>query len=396
MNHISLCLIVQNEAPWLSRCLHAARPFVDETVVLDTGSTDETAALAVSLGATVASFPWRDHFAEARNRSLDLASGNWILILDADEIIQGPPDTLRRLACAGADAYTIAIFNHPTDPAAGPNVTTTTVRFFRNTPTLRYRGRIHEHLTLPPARIGCAPQELQIHHYGYTMEEMKRKDKSRRDLRLLQMAVAEEKDPETLAGQQFNLAQEFRHLGLPAEAATLYSAAAGGLLPHNPPAARMAAAHACECLMQLGRTGEALREIEVFLGRFPAYTEICFWQGNLLADQGRTAEAAQAYRRALQHPRRRPWLLSQAEPRFYAICWFNLGNIHAAAGQLRPATQCLARAALENPPLPEAVSRLRQVLGLFRPDDLREWMPTFCRNFPTLRPPVESEREPAN
>jgi glycosyltransferase involved in cell wall biosynthesis len=82
---ISLCMIVKDEAQRLPRCLASAKPYVDETVVVDTGSQDETISIAKEYGAKVSSFQWCDDFAAARNYSLSLATGQWILLLDADE-----------------------------------------------------------------------------------------------------------------------------------------------------------------------------------------------------------------------------------------------------------------------------------------------------------------------
>ncbi|MEO1209604.1 MAG: tetratricopeptide repeat protein [Cyanobacteria bacterium J06638_20] len=84
---ISLCMIVRNEAERLSRCLDSVRDLVDEMVVLDTGSTDETVAIAQSHGATVPFYAWNDDFAAARNVALEHVTGDWVLVLDADETL---------------------------------------------------------------------------------------------------------------------------------------------------------------------------------------------------------------------------------------------------------------------------------------------------------------------
>ena len=67
---------------------YSIRPVCDEIVVVDTGSTDDTVAVAESFGAVVAHRPWDDDFAAARNRALDLATGEWILYIDADEQLE--------------------------------------------------------------------------------------------------------------------------------------------------------------------------------------------------------------------------------------------------------------------------------------------------------------------
>lgn len=82
---ISLCMIVKNEADNLARCLTSVRGAADELIIVDTGSTDDTIAIARSFGAAVISFPWTGDFAAARNAGLEKARGTWILVLDADE-----------------------------------------------------------------------------------------------------------------------------------------------------------------------------------------------------------------------------------------------------------------------------------------------------------------------
>jgi glycosyltransferase involved in cell wall biosynthesis/predicted negative regulator of RcsB-dependent stress response len=82
---LSLCMIVKNEANSLPQCLESVKDAVDEMIVLDTGSTDDTVAIAQSFGAQVQHFPWNNDFSAARNESLKYATGDWILVLDADE-----------------------------------------------------------------------------------------------------------------------------------------------------------------------------------------------------------------------------------------------------------------------------------------------------------------------
>ena len=82
---ISLALIAKNEARCLARCLRSVVNTVHEIVVVDTGSTDATAAVARESGAKVFTFAWIDDFSAARNFALERTSTDWILVLDADE-----------------------------------------------------------------------------------------------------------------------------------------------------------------------------------------------------------------------------------------------------------------------------------------------------------------------
>src|SRR5262249_16337399 len=84
---ISLCMIVRDEERCLRECLESIRPWVDEMVVVDTGSTDRTKAIARDCGARVFDVPWVPEFAAARNAGLEQAHGDWIFWMDADDVI---------------------------------------------------------------------------------------------------------------------------------------------------------------------------------------------------------------------------------------------------------------------------------------------------------------------
>ena len=84
---LSLCMIVKNEEKHLVKCLKSVRDVVDEMIIVDTGSTDKTIDIARVFGAKVFDFPWTGDFSAARNHSLAQATGDWILVLDADEVI---------------------------------------------------------------------------------------------------------------------------------------------------------------------------------------------------------------------------------------------------------------------------------------------------------------------
>lgn len=87
MPKISLCMIVRNEEKFLEQCLNSVKELVDEIIIVDTGSTDRTKEIAARFTDKVFDFKWADDFSAARNESLKWAKGDWILVLDADEVI---------------------------------------------------------------------------------------------------------------------------------------------------------------------------------------------------------------------------------------------------------------------------------------------------------------------
>jgi O-antigen biosynthesis protein len=92
---LSLCMIVRDNAGTLPACLESIRPWVDEMIVVDTGSVDETPRIVESFGAKLFHFPWCDDFSAARNESLRHATGDWLFWMDSDDTI--PPECGRGL-----------------------------------------------------------------------------------------------------------------------------------------------------------------------------------------------------------------------------------------------------------------------------------------------------------
>lgn len=179
---LTLCMIVKNEERHLERCLASAQPYVDEIVVVDTGSEDETVTIAQKYGAIIEYFPWCDDFAAARNYAIAAAQGKWILVLDADEelVVQDPAffDQLNRISdalvfcCNIEDAYSAQTVSQ-----------LWTTRLFCNTPTIRYVGSYHEQLHFQNRPLTWEEltyaDGIKIRHYGYSAAELARKHEER-------------------------------------------------------------------------------------------------------------------------------------------------------------------------------------------------------------------------
>lgn len=139
---LSAALIARDEEKFLGACLASLDGLVDEIVVVDTGSADRTRDIAEAGGARVYQRPWTDDFAAARNQALDLARGEWILYIDADERVRaGTADGVR--AQLGQRAYLghrVLLYPRPGHSAYWE------LRLFRNEPDLRFRGVIHENI----------------------------------------------------------------------------------------------------------------------------------------------------------------------------------------------------------------------------------------------------------
>jgi glycosyltransferase involved in cell wall biosynthesis len=168
---LSAAMIVRDEAEHLDACLQSLHGLVDEIVVVDTGSRDASVEVASRHGAIVAHEPWRGDFATPRNRSLDLASGEWILYVDADERVRPGDQQARRAHIAAASEF--AALRVPLVPRVGwtPYVE---YRLWRHRPEVRFSGRMHESMveaihaaaTRTGERVGIS-DVLTIDHLGY-------------------------------------------------------------------------------------------------------------------------------------------------------------------------------------------------------------------------------------
>src|SRR5262249_3911812 len=141
----------------IEACLRSAAGLFDETVVVDTGSTDRTREIAAALGAKVFDFAWCDSFAAARNACLEHASGDWIFWLDADDRLDDANREKLRALLAGLGthntAYSMKCVCLP-DPVSNSTTVVDHVRLFRNHPRLRWEYRVHEQILPAVRRLG--------------------------------------------------------------------------------------------------------------------------------------------------------------------------------------------------------------------------------------------------
>ena len=194
---LSVVLIARNEEAVLGRALASAAGEDVELVVVDTGSTDRTVAIAEEVGAKVGHFAWIDDFAAARNHAIAQATGEWVLVLDADETVA--PDfqaKLRRVLATRVAATAFRISLRSVDESERTQMTALGIRLFRNDHGYRYEGRIHEKVTTDgrPGNVLADCLELEILHHGYVASEDVRKDRRTRNRELLEAAHAAEPD----------------------------------------------------------------------------------------------------------------------------------------------------------------------------------------------------------
>jgi glycosyltransferase involved in cell wall biosynthesis len=179
--NISVCMIVRDEEQNLIRSL-ASIPKTFEVVVLDTGSSDRSVEIARSHRAHVYESSWNNNFAEARNICASYASGDYILSLDADEVL--PEDCLHKLEqfinYNPNEAGSVIINNEMEDGIKHHKM----IRFYPNRPEFQFVGKVHEQIFIKDGRASFKDTEIIITHYGYREEVYRTKNKVNRYLPL--------------------------------------------------------------------------------------------------------------------------------------------------------------------------------------------------------------------
>ncbi len=213
MPTLSLCMIVKDEEANLERCLQSVQGLVDEIIIVDTGSTDKTKEIAQQFTEKILDFSWNNDFAAARNESLRHATGDWILMLDADELLAVDDQAKIREAVNTTTtvAFTLILRNYTNDSRAAGWVSAVDdayaeskaasgwwevakVRLFRNHPGIRYQGQVHESVYASLAGRGdIVALNVPLHHFG-KLDSAKVKEKYQLYEKIGQQKVAEEQD----------------------------------------------------------------------------------------------------------------------------------------------------------------------------------------------------------
>ena len=187
---ISACYMVKNESKNLSRSIDSLRSQVDEIIVVDTGSTDNTIEIAKTYNAKIIETSWQDDFSTPRNLAIDNATGDWIIFLDADEFFVNSKN-IRETITKIQNKETILIPRINIDEANNNVIGRDwCLRIFRNIDYLRYRGLIHENITNingGDLNYIFANDDLAIYHTGYGKQLIE--SKLRRNLVLIEKEI---------------------------------------------------------------------------------------------------------------------------------------------------------------------------------------------------------------
>ncbi len=290
---VSLCMIARNAERELPRCLASVRGVVDEIIVVDTGSTDDTRKVASSFGAQVIEHSWSDSFAAARNTSIEHARGDWILSIEAAEHVDARNrGKLQNLFISLDDRNRAFVMKRfCVDPAADETATTVReVRLFRNLPTHRWIHRGNEQI-LPSIRESRAElgwTDIVVMHAG-PRDPIARRAKLDDALRLARLEEKERPDDPFVL---FNLGSVLHELKQPRESLRALTRSLR-VAPESAQFVRKLYALSARCYLELLEPTDALQTCAKGRLLFPNDSELLFLESGILSRLGVHREAEQ-------------------------------------------------------------------------------------------------------
>jgi GT2 family glycosyltransferase/Tfp pilus assembly protein PilF len=341
---LSVFLIARNEEKFIGQCLASVRGLADQIVVVDTGSTDRTVEIAREHGAEVYTFTWADDFSAARNAALGHVTGDWVLMLDADEelVPEGHAKIREHMQEASVIAWRLPLL----DVGREADGVSYVPRLFRNAPALFYVGRIHEQVfssvEVRRAEWGLENRvgEATLRHHGYTPEMMRDRKKHERNLRLLERAIEEiPGDPHLL----MSLGQTLARCGREAEALDRFDQAFEALA-QTPPAQvtpelrEMLLSQCCTQFLSSKRFPEIVRMLTAPVANVAPglNASLHFALGLACLELGRFGEAAEQMQFCLAKRQQRafcpanPDIFTAAPAHCLALAQMQLGDVAAA------------------------------------------------------------------
>ncbi|RIE03205.1 glycosyltransferase [Cohnella faecalis] len=297
-------MIVRDEEKWIGRCLASVKDAVDEMIVVDTGSTDRTADICRSFGASVHPFPWNGSFADARNESLKHATGDWILWLDADEEADAlSAARLRDVLEWQEDSLGfVQLVNYygASPPESNRSFLLAHHRLFRNGIGFRFGNTIHEQLNVVEV-LGDVPRmcllPVSVYHYGYMDAVTADKNKFDRNLALL---LKEKEQPDCSPWVDYHIASEYYRIADYRQSFEYVNKSIVQFLNRSQMPPSLLYKLKYSVLFALNSHEGAWPGIESAIKLYPDYVDLHFYKGVILFRKEKYSEALEAFKQCLE------------------------------------------------------------------------------------------------
>lgn len=345
---ISACMIVKNEEKFLGQCLESIKDLVDEIIIVDTGSTDSTPEIARRYTDKVYFHEWKNDFSEARNYSIQFATSEWILIIDADEKLEQEDIPLIRsiINHKEFDSIFVAVLSEIPDGGISKNYSQ---RIFRRGKGY-YEGVVHNQLRCEGEALVT---NIRIYHYGYNLSQEEMKKKYKRTEKLLMEQISKEPN-NTFA--KMNLVRIYKCQGLWGKAIELAESTIKSN-PHidktDPTCYQMLMYDMAFCQSMIGDNKEAEKTCVELISKHPDNLDAHFLAGNIniqLNNYQKAIHHYMEYIKLMDEQRKNPkfTLLIVDSYGAYADAWNNMGYCYFKIGDYNRAEMSIQKAIAQN------------------------------------------------
>jgi len=355
-------MIVKNEENNLIRCLESVKDIVDEIIIVDTGSTDSTVDIANRYGAKVFFYEWNNNFSDAKNLSLEHATGDWILMMDADDELEeaDKPKLLKLLENKDIDVYFLETLSYVGKKPGLDMVCNLNVRLIRNHRGYIFKGAIHEQITCEICNSDkkrIRTEKVKFYHYGYLEKNIIEKNKRDRNMKILKKLLENNKND---AFTLFNIGNEYSAIGDYVKALEYYRKAYKNFNPNIGYGPRLFLRMALD-LNRLGLFDEELEVIDRGLKYYPNFTDLEFLKASLFHYQGKITLSIKGYKKCL----------SMGEPllyqKFISGSWsfrayYALAEIHFELGDYNEAYNYCIQTLRVKPDFTLSLQRIADIL----------------------------------
>ncbi|MHA4308021.1 tetratricopeptide repeat-containing glycosyltransferase family 2 protein [Bacillus cereus] len=359
---LSACLIVKNEEDMLRRCLESLQGSVDEIIVVDTGSTDNTKKIAEEFTNKVYDFKWENDFAAARNFATSKASGEWIFAIDADECVEKDniEEVIKKIKLNG-NKYNIYIVEIISFLGRGGQSTTVNkmARIFKNDRTIQFKGPIHEQLVAVSGSQNVAFSTLTLYHYGYLEHVIEKQDKKNRNLEIVKQDL---KSGKNKGFSYFNYGQELRRLRKTSEALNNFVKAYAHKESIEEEWVRTCLFFIIECLTELKRYEEALKIIKDTETLWPSAPDFTFAKGDIYFLQKRFDDAKEIYQDILANSDSYNNIVYHHDRKSF-LPYERLGRIYQIEKNVEAALQAYIKALNENSTSIHIIIKIVEILS---------------------------------
>lgn len=355
LTNLSLCMIVKNEAVNLPNCLNSVKNVVAEIVIVDTGSTDNTKQIALNNGAKLYDYHWEDNFALARNYALQFVTKEWVLVLDADEILNSSIIPYMESAIALKENLVINLIRHEIGALSSPYSSLS--RLFRHHEEIKFERPYHAMIDDSVIKLRQKEKhwkivdlpQVAISHYGYQPHIINKEGKREKARKMMENYLT--KNPydgyvcNKLGALYLDIGERKKGLKLLKTGLKSNTTSVHVLYELH--------YHLGNAYVKEKEINQAIKHYQsamtqpilgkLKLGSYHNYGSLCYEQGNY-------QEALQSYQKCILF-----------EPKF-ALAYYNLGLTYRAMGQIQKAIEAYETAITLNPLYPWAYQNLGVLL----------------------------------